>query len=73
MEESTRCQVGTTSRLITAWKGQWSIDSNLQFTERPSPQPLFLRVPGHGDARQQVVCWSGPQGKGMHWLSLAAW
>lgn len=40
---------------------------------QPSPQPLFLRVPGHGDARQQVVCWSGPQGKGMHWLSLAAW
>lgn len=42
MEESTRCQVGTTSRLIIAWKGQWSIDSDLQFTEQPSPQPLFL-------------------------------
>lgn len=38
---------------------------------RPSPQPLFLCVPGHVDARQQVRCWSGPQRKGMHWLSLA--
>ena len=71
MEDSTRCQAGTTSRLIPAWKGQWSLDSDLQFTERPSPQPLFLCVPGHVDARQQVRCWSGPQRKGMHWLSLA--
>lgn len=26
-------------------------------------------VPRHGDARQQVGCWSGPRRKGMHWLS----
>lgn len=33
------------------------------------PTASVSLVPGHGDARQQVGCWSGPRRKGMHWLS----